>query len=158
MPIDQPNLEANPVRLEENVTVCSHKGDGEYFQFYNNGNTTYQDGEPFVHGGAVCIAQGRILPGQVGAVLTNFLVLVPVDPDFAGGNVNQGVLIYIDQEIVDDANPIGYATSVEPDDGFVLGRLVCPPNATSQVALSNSSTHIWVRSSPVDFEEFVPGP
>jgi len=159
MPVEQPNLQANPVRLEQNVTVCSHKGDGEYFLFFNNStDTTYQDGEPFVSGDAVCIAQGRILPKTSGPVMTNFLVHALMDPDYSGGNINQGSLIYLDTDLADSDNPIGYVTSVEPDNGFVLGRAVVPPGATSIVAAGNGSTHVYVRSSPVDFATFAPAP
>jgi hypothetical protein len=90
--------------------------------------------------------------------MTNFLVHALMDPDYAGGNINQGDLIYLDIDLADSDNPIGYATSVEPDDGFVLGRAVVPPGATSIVAAGNGSTHVYVRSSPVDFEVFVPAP
>lgn len=159
MPIEQPNLQANPVHLEQNVTVCSHKGDGEYFLFFNNStDTTYQDGEPFVHGGVVCIAQGRILPETTGPVMTNFLVQALMDPAYNDVSVNQGDLIYIDTDSADSANPIGYATPDEPTNGFVLGRAVVPPGATSIVAATNTSTHVYVRSSSADFATFVPAP
>lgn len=155
MPLNQPNLQANPVRLEQNVTVCTYKGDGEYFPFFNNSaNETYQDGEPFVHGGVVCLAQGPILPKTQGNVLTNFLVLAELDPDYTGDDIEQGDLVYFDTDLGD----YGFATPDEPTNGFVLGRAVVPPGATSIVAATENSTHVYVRSSAADFATFAPAP
>lgn len=153
MPIDQPNFEAAPVLLEENIRVCINRGDGDYVTFFNAGSTTYQDGEPFIAGGDVWVNQGRTKPSSVGSRLSNFLVDVMVDPDMLAA-INQDALVYIDTDITDAANPIGYATGVEPTNGFVLGRAVVMPEATSVVAAAVGAEYVRVRSSPTDYEAF----
>lgn len=154
MPVDQPNREAQPVVLEANVTMATLVNtDSEYVPWFNNTANVYQMGEIFVSGGAVWVCIESILPSQVGARTSNFVVDAVLDPAHTG-NIAQDALIYLDTDLADADQPMGYATAVEPTNGFVIGRATASSGATSVNVATTGSTTVRVRSSAADFAEF----
>ena len=154
MPIDQPYREAEPSLLEANLGQCELvSNDGEYVPFYNSGSNVYQQGEFFVAGAAVWLCLESILPGKTGTRTMDFVVDAKLDPAHTG-NIAQDALIYIDTEVTDAANPLGYATATEPDNGFVLGRATCKPGAKSVNVAGTGSDFVRVRSSAKDYAVF----
>lgn len=133
MPISTPNRLADPVSLEAYNPPCILRQEsGLYIPYFQKTNTLIA-GEPVVALGHVCIAMRTILPGQMGTLLTQWIVDAILDPAHTG-DINQGDLIYWNTtknavtpiEGGSAVAGIGAAVATQPSagQGFLLGRAI----------------------------------
>jgi hypothetical protein len=139
VPIQLPNLEADPVALESYPIV------GEYIQrahdsqidYYNPGSKSILPGEPVEVFGRLGIAKDVILPGHFGTLVFGAWVNFLLDPSLAS-QILQGALVYFDLDLATGLYP-GYATNVQPTNGWKLGYATGRHATPTEVALSASS-------------------
>lgn len=164
MPIAMPNRVAQPIHNEAFEPPCIlRQGGGLFVPFYNEGNTAYLAGEPFVFASRVVIAQKTILPLQTGIVLVDWQVDALLNPAHTG-DILQGATIWWDTALV-ATQPLGGGTAVAgvgaavaaaPVAGFVLGVAIVDQQQTDvlvdddgdPIAASTGSQRVRVVSLP----------
>ena len=136
MPIQLPNLEADPVALEDYPIIGEYiqGGHGTETDYYNPGSKSILPGEPIAIFGRLGISKDVILPGEFGTVVFGAWVNFLVDPDLAS-IITQGQEVYFDIDLATGYYP-GYATNVEPTNGWHLGYAIGIHGAPGEVSLS----------------------
>lgn len=136
MPIQLPNLEANPVALEDYPIIAEYiqGGHGTEVDFYNPGSKSILPGEPVAVFGRLCISKDVILPGTFGTLVYGCWINGLVDPDIASA-ITQGQEVYFDIDLATGLYP-GYFTNVEPTNGWHVGYAVGIHEAPGNVSLS----------------------
>ena len=139
MPIQLTNLEANPVAMEAYPIIGEYiqGGHGTETDYYNPGSKTILPGEPVKVFNRIGISKDIILPGTFGTLVFGAWVNFVVDPDMAA-EILQGALVYFDLDLATGLYP-GYATGVQPSNGYRLGYALGRHGTPTEVALSASS-------------------
>lgn len=136
MPIQLPNLEANPVQLEDYPIIAEYiqGGHGTEVDFYNPGTKSILPGEPVVFCNRIMISKDVILPGTFGTLVHSCWINGLVDPDIAAA-ITQGQEVYFDLDLATGLYP-GYFTNVEPTNGWHIGYALGIHGQPGEVALT----------------------
>ena len=162
MPVSTPNRVADPVQLEQYVSPgLIRQVSGLALPFYNEGDNTILEGEPFLFCDRICVSKKPILPGDWGTAYTDWVVDFLLDESLAAAIV-QGQLVYWDFDINvvtpygggTAVSGVGGATDTLPTNGMILGRAVVEKlfnlglSGTDMIAASTSSQRVRVASAP----------
>ncbi len=154
MGVTLPNIEAQPVFLEQYPRIGEYVqgGHGTETDYYNQTSKTVLPGEPLILFGRLCISKDIILPGHFGTVVSDCWVNYLLDPDLAS-NILQGAAVYYDLGLADAGEYIsGYATNVQPTNGYLLGHAIGVHATPEEVNLSAGSA---IAARPGDNRVFV---
>lgn len=148
MPINLPNLQANPVTLEDFPIVGAYVqgGHGTEVDFYNPRTETILPGEPVVVFGRIGISKQRILPGTFGTLVFGAVVSFKLDPEQAS-DINQGDYVYFDIDLEDAALMMpGYASGTQPTNGYRLGHAIGIIEKKGSISLATDGSAIAAKA------------
>ena len=154
MPVNLTNIEAFPVAMEDYPILGEYiqGGHGTETDFYNGSSKCILPGEPVEVFGRLGISKELILPRTFGTLCFGCWMSYLLDPDLAS-QILQGAAVYFDLDLADsDIYVTGYATNVQPTNGYLLGYAIAPhatpgeitKSALSAVAASTSSVRVFV--------------
>lgn len=122
MPVTLTNHEAYPTTFEEIEIIGEYTQDGVDVDYYNVTTKSILPGEPVVIFGRIGISKEVILPNEFGTITFGAQVSFLVNPDMVA-DILQGALVYFDLDLATGLIP-GYATGVQPTNGYRLGHAV----------------------------------
>lgn len=134
-----PNREAQPIVLENPKRVGDYVqgGVGCPVDFYNMFEDSIIVGEPFIMYGKVGITKVVVPPLSVGSVHFGCWMNFLVNPALASP-ILFGDKVYYNLALADSAVP-GYATNVQPANGFLLGYAVTPHEQPGALQLDETT-------------------
>ncbi len=141
MPVTLTKLQSQPFMLEQYPIIGEYVqgGHGTELDYYNQSTKTILPGEPLVVFNRLMIAKDVILPQEFGTLLANCWVNFLLDPAMVA-NILQGAIVYFDVDKAVSGSYIpGYATGVQPTNGFKLGYAIAPHGITPEIPLSAKS-------------------
>ncbi len=95
------------------------EGFGGQVNFYNMFTTSILPGEPFIYMGRLAVSKYVVHPGEVGQVHFGPEINMIVDPALVAA-IKVGDKVYFNYGLADSTYP-GYATNVQPANGYFLG-------------------------------------
>lgn len=124
MPKSLPNREAHPAVLEtpEIIGEFIQEGYGGQIDFYNLFDDAILIGEPLIYMDRLGISKRVILASEPAQLHFGAIVNFLADPALAA-QILAGDKVYFDLDLADD-DSTGYATQVEPSNGYFLGHAV----------------------------------
>lgn len=140
MPLTLTNLEAFPTQFEDIDIVGAYRQGGIEVDYYNVTTKTILPGEPIVIFNRVGIAKQLILPDSFGTVVFGAQVSFLLDPDMVAA-ILQNALVYFDIDLATALTP-GYATGVQPSNGYRLGYAVGIHESPGNVNVNGSNIPI----------------
>ncbi len=140
MPYNLTNREANPIKLEEFDILGQYiQGGLDPVDWYNNKTKSVLPGEPIIFCNQIMISKTIIYPGTFGSLVAGAWMRFLLDPAYAT-TVVQGTAIYFDTDLKVDGSYIsGYATSVQPTNGLLLGRAIAPHAKGAEIVKSGGN-------------------
>lgn len=141
MPVTLTKLQSQPFLLEQYPIIGEYVqgGHGTELDYYNQSTKTILPGEPLVVFGRLMIAKDVILPQEFGTLISDCWVNFLLDPSMVA-NILQGAFVYFDVDKAVSGSYIpGYATGVQPTNGFRLGHAIAVHGKTPEVPLSTKS-------------------
>lgn len=141
MPVTLTKLQSQPFILEDYPIIGAYVqgGHGTELDYYNQSTKTILPGEPLVVFGRLMIAKDVILPQTFGTLLADCWMSFLLDPAMVA-NILQGAFVYFDVGLANAGSYIpGYATGVQPTNGFRLGHAIAIQAKTPEIPLSAKS-------------------
>lgn len=154
MPVTLTNIQSQPLMLEQYPIIGEYVqgGHGTELDYYNQSSKTILPGEPLVVFGRLMIAKDLILPQTFGTLIADCWVNFLLHPAMVA-NILQGAFVYFDVGLAVPGSFIpGYATGVQPANGFRLGPAIAVHGKTPEIPLSAKSA---IAARPGDERVFV---
>ena len=159
MPVTLTNLQGQPFLLEQYPTIGAYiqGGHGTELDYYNQSSKTILPGEPLVVFNRLMISKDIILPQTFGTLLADCWISFLLDPAMVA-NILQGAIVYFDVGLAVVGSYIpGYATGVQPTNGFKLGYALgrhgkgaeIPLSAKSVIAAAAGSKRVFVQMDKI---------
>ena len=131
------NREAQPIVLENPKKVGVFVQQGDAVDFYNMFDASIIVGEPFIMYNKVAVTKVVVPPLSMGTANFGAWMKFLVDPALAAA-ILFGEKVYYDLDLADSDVP-GYATNVEPTNGFVLGYATPSHGQVGQITLDDTT-------------------